>query len=106
MGFVWGKNCILRSSNNMMRLDNLDDNITLGKIDDGKKNNDISRIFYPGREMGDGKILLGGSLLVILKKEFISHGYPKPEEKQNFNPEKYPNNVLEKTGLKQFMKSK
>ena len=56
--------------------------------------------------MGDGKILLGGSLLVILKKEFISHGYPKPEEKQNFNPEKYPNNVLEKSGLKQFMKSK
>ena len=44
MGFVWGKNCILRSSNNMMRLDNLDDNITLGKIDDGKKNNDISFI--------------------------------------------------------------
>ena len=102
MGLVWGENCTLRSSNNMERLDNLDGNPTLGQIDEGKNEN--SRIFYPGREIGDGKILLGGTLLVMVTKKFISYGHPEKEEKKKFDPRKYPNNVLRKAGLLQFMK--
>ena len=88
---VWGVNCALIISNNNMRLDDKDENITLGRIEN-----------FPFQEKG-----IDGFLLLVVKTPFISQGYPtQSEQPVNLQKKNIPLNIAQKVGLNQVMKYK